>query len=220
MTSLVLLGAAVVSALVAWLVAWALRERCGKALRVVLGILAGFCCLFVFGVAAIVWMVSTTMKPPKPFDARTYRGRTGTVSLPYEGKVALHMFSRDESKNRFSRFEGNNGVVVVPAGNYTLYGYSVTVKDRNGRPVHVSGGWRTRALTIAPGGSQQIVAGPPFVASITVKQSGSSKVNMDLRITGSGNEAATIYGPSGKEPGFQVLSKSGEVLTTGSFRYG
>lgn len=217
-------GAILVSVLVALLMARALRSVCGVGLRAFLSALAGLVCLFVFAVGALIWTLST-MRPAEPFNASTYKGSVGRIAVPFKGKVTLGMTQGSEpsgSNQRPTSYIGENGMVIVPTGDYLISYYEIEGKADNQNSIILSGDSRHSLphVTVRAGQTQQITLGPPLNASIDVKQMDADRVSMNLKMSGAGDDACTIRSSDGSAPGFQILSSKGDILAQGSFKYG
>jgi hypothetical protein len=245
----IIVSIALASVLAGFVIASLLRKTCNTATRVVFRIVGGICCLFLLGVVAFVWTI-TKSEPSKPMNANNYTGplpqqqpqpqrgtdalppettasdsyeaTTGSISLPYKGKVELNLRKEDEQdRNRYTSYNGENGSVVVPAGQYFLANYTLMTDDKNGIPVYLYGSRNpdlpNTSFAIVAGKTHKLKFGPPFTAWVDVKQK-NNQVYMDFKMVGRNSEKCIIQ--TDKAPGFQILSQSGKILQSGSFEYG
>lgn len=160
------------------------------------------------------------------FNADKYTGKLGKITLPYEGTSSLLLRKVQNGKlGDFLVVQGKEQSVGVPVGTYRLMNYSLTVTDEAKGKWTIYGGptseAKARLIEVKEGGSIRLQTGEPLTASIKVTEAGSN-VNMSFQMIGSNGDKCTIMRVDGKaeQPGFQVLSASGDVLMSGNFAYG
>ena len=183
----------------------------------------GFAALCLIGLVGYSFHVARQYSKIEVFDARTHSGETGKIVLPFKGEVALVL--RDTKNHKLLQCAGKDGIVRAPTGNYGLHHFEgYLVDEQNGR-------WTAGAyfvhnpagdFTLESNGEHAIEAGPPFVARVVAATKGREEAEFNLELTGRGAGRYTITKDKEAlgEPGFEVLSKSGEVLWRGNFKFG
>jgi len=176
------------------------------------------------------------------FDAETYKGKTGRILVPFTGPCTLYVVQGGGAGSaKIVRMPGCDGTIVCPAGTFTLNSLTASILDAErhevwrlsfqfakfvarltvgGRVANVASGWQR--LAMGAGSVYELDIGPPYTASVTVEQievRGQKKVQMLLSIKDHNGSPVTITAGS-SVPGFQVVSKQGEVLMRGKFQYG
>ncbi|HPA17861.1 MAG TPA: hypothetical protein PLU30_08935 [Verrucomicrobiae bacterium] len=183
----------------------------------------GFAALCLIGLMGYGFYVARQYSNVETFDARTYSGETGKIVLPFKGEVALVL--RDSKNHKLLRCGGKDGIVRAPTGIYGLHRFEGSLMDEQ------KGRWTAGAyffrhpagdFTLENDGERTIEAGPPFVARIVAATKGRDEAEFNLELTGRGEGRYTITKDKGAlwEPGFEVLSKAGDVLWRGNFKFG
>lgn len=154
------------------------------------------------------------------FDPAKYRGQTGKIILSIKGPAMAMLVERDKTGRRtYYELNSKSGTFLAPVGAFQLAGYMVYApkQDKRGAPM-LTGRYEKEPLVRVSGGRTcRITVGPPLTASAKVTQTGKT-VTIDLLMRGRGGERCTAYGK--EAPGFRILSKSGQLLQQGKFKYG
>jgi len=157
------------------------------------------------------------------FDPAKYTGPAGKIVFPYKGESVLVV--QDTQSGKLYRLSTTDGTFAAPAGQYTLLGYQSVAIDENKERWAFYANMatvKTREITVAADGSQDVAAGPPFVASVSVTKGDDGNASLSFNLLGAGGDkcivrkANTMTDP----PGFQVVSAAGEVVWQGQFKYG
>ena len=113
---------------------------------------------------------------------------------------------RDPSKQR-----------TLPAGKYTLIGYRIVDRSRNGEVWHISGsGMKLRKLEVPASGEMRIEVAP----KLTVKQRFDG-ASAGFEIRGSDGAGVTVYKNGKRIPmGYRLLGDKGDELDRGTMNYG
>ncbi|MEW6026336.1 MAG: hypothetical protein AB1599_03455 [Planctomycetota bacterium] len=75
----------------------------------------------------------------------------------------------------------------------------------------------TLSNNVTSGSSEQLKIGPPFTASVDVKNKQNNQASITFNLKDNAGNSYTIYN---SEPSFQVISHSGETLWQGKFQFG
>jgi len=118
--------------------------------------------------------------------------------------------------------------VRLPAGQYEFLSSQFDARDEDGRPWRIARirAFSKKVFTIEPGRETAFAVGPPLEASIEVNQKTSTLFEFSLTITGVGAEeysARDIQPVDGEDAApaiYKVVSKKGDVIANGAFRYG
>jgi len=149
----------------------------------------------------------------KPFDPSQYKGETGSIILPYKGESALTLIGKGES----IRLSTTDGTLKAPTGNYHVSSYEASGKDEKNIKWTASTYLHKTRLSVTNGSAEQLDIGPPFTASVDVKNKTNNYVSMTFNLKDNAGNLFTIYN---SEPSFQVLSQSGNILWQGKFQFG
>jgi len=208
--------------LVIGIVRWRRRATAGIALTII-GAIWGFGAIAVGGLGALAYRQFSRAIRVENFDPAGYKGEMGTIVLPYKGESSLVLMSQVGAKS--IRVRAKDGVAQAPAGKYYLSSYEAVAKDQQrarwtascfpGRQAMGS-----RSLSLGAASPQQLDLGPPFTASVVVRNATGAKPILDLSITGRGGNSYTIFRGDGRPPSFQVVSRDAQVLWQGRFEYG
>ena len=162
-----------------------------------------------------IYMASSQVKSSavKPFDPTEYKGATGTIILPYKGESALTL--RGEKEN--IRLTTADGTFKAPTGDYAVNSYEASSKDEKNVKWTASTYLYKTKISVKGGSSEELEIGPPFTASIDVKNRSDSQVSMTFNLKDKEGNSYSIYN---SEPSFQVISQSGDAFWSGKFKFG
>jgi len=149
----------------------------------------------------------------KSFEPAQYKGETGSIVLPYKGESAMTLYGKGES----IRLRTADGTFKAPAGGYTVSSYEVSSQDENNVKWTASTSPRSTSIVVKNGASAQLEIGPPFTASIDVKNRGDNQVSMTFNLK---DKLGNSYTIANSAPSFQVMSQSGDILWQGKFQFG
>lgn len=227
---IVCIVAAVVVAL-AWI--WPLtvgilriRRKAGGYGLTLLGGVWGVFAIGALSIAAAGWFVANRIGGAGvrviEFDPATHTGATATITLPWQGATAITLYESGD-KNRQFLCAGSNGAVVVPAGTFGYWHCVLSCTDSNGSLWNVSTwGDSAQVLSLPPGGTFDLKAGPPFTASIKASTKGAEEVSLDFALVGTDGRKYAIRNTdeSGGAPEFQALDGAGKQVAGGKFEFG
>jgi len=192
-------------------------------LRTVLAVLGVLFSLLLVVVLAGEVLVNRFMPKMVTFDPATYKGKTGQIVTPLKGDVSLNLLkSGEDTRFELVEIKGQDGKFVVPTGDYRVMSCDqAIVRDGTTWDISHNALPSSQKLAVTPGSKSELNIGPPYTASIKVDSIHNKKLNLSLAITGHSGEKCSIVNQStSKAPGFQILSKSGDVLQEGTFEYG
>lgn len=177
------------------------------------------------------------------FNAQTYKGQTGKVTVPLQGAVQLIASQPiEDGRLKYIILRGSDGAVICPAGTYRLLSLSITPsREQQGDGIQMmsfrlaastnhlttSDGRRIvqsigmRGLTIAAGQTVDIDVGPPYTAqtsAMAIERDGVPGMSISLDIKDRNGAPVAFIG--NEPPGFEIVSKEGKTLMTGEFAYG
>jgi hypothetical protein len=161
--------------------------------------------------------------PPRveDFNSDTFKGQTGTVTLPYRGESSLIVTDTDAHKRL--RLHVRDGVAQAPVGDYKVSSYDISMKGKGGvtwTASHYASS--SQALEVSAPSPAHLNLGPPFTAQVEVNESSGEGTMLQLSITGRAGESYVIISRQwrAKPPRFQVLDRLGQVVWQGQFEYG
>lgn len=181
--------------------------------RIVAGVLGGLVTV-VLGFATLIAVVVHSFAASQ-FNPDTYKGPIGQLQLPYKCPVRLAMGC---VKGRVRRgtvyFRSENGLVKMPVGTYQVLSYTIT----DPRGVSWGGSFYDAAphVTVEAGRTVQFKVGEPMVVSLKVDQAGRDQMSVTPEVKGCAGEECNLPGLRG----FQILSKSRQVLMEDKFKFG
>ena len=181
------------------------------------GLLMGLVPLLLFAgfiIYSIVMAVSASRPySAKPFNPSQYNGATGSIVLPYKGESALTLIGKGES----IRLSTTDGTLKAPTGDYQVRLYEASGQDEKNVKWTASTHLPKTKISVKSGSSEELEIGPPFIASVDVKNKTNNYVSMTFNLKDNAGNSFTIYN---SEPSFQVLSQSGNILWQGKFQFG
>ncbi|MFZ2655797.1 MAG: hypothetical protein WAX69_12775 [Victivallales bacterium] len=157
------------------------------------------------------------------FNPDKYPGKLATISFPFKGESILT--ETDSKKNIETKYSSKDGTFKVPAGMHDFGSYEIRLADAKGGKWEANS-WETsyfeNTINLAENASLQILAGPPFIAKLSVKEKSDGTVSFSLNYKDKKGNEFSLYPANTKEdaPGFEVFSASGEKLWSGEFKYG
>ena len=213
------------------------RKKRWGALLTTLGALWGT--LAVLAVAGFTWAAVSASRSfqQKDFDADTYEGRMGKITVPYKGECRLSLLlgRAERTLNPFASFRhlrltGQDGEFLCPTGKVvSVTTIEIREKDQREAP------WVARGSLASFGGAfgeheiresevLHLKVGPPFTAVAEARQEDDGTASVDLTIAGQGGDLYQILkegeDESNNAPKFQVLGAAGEVLWEEQTEYG
>jgi hypothetical protein len=149
------------------------------------------------------------------FESETYKGKTGTLSINWNKPAEALL--RQGNKN--FRFKSDNGLFVVPVGDWKLYRLQYRDNDSMNKE------WllaidMAQKLSIKDGQISTIKNSLPLSAKIHVARQSGHFVRLSFLMTDRNMNRAHIWGPYTDAAGFQILNKQGNVVFKGKFKYG
>lgn len=155
------------------------------------------------------------------FDPATFKGQTGTVTLPYQCESSLIV--TDTNTHKRLRLHVRDGVAQAPVGDYKVSSYDMSMKGKGGvtwTASHYASS--PQALEISAASPAHLNLGPPFTAQVEVNESPGEGTMLQLSVTGRAGESYAIVSRQwrAKPPRFQVLDRLGQVVSQGQFEYG
>ncbi len=139
----------------------------------------------------------------------------GKLKLSLPGQSRLAVRAADGSAKSLTSADG---VFSLPAGNYSITGYSSAAKTKTGESWSVfATAVKPVSVTVKDGKTTPVKLAEPFVASVKVSSQDASNISMNFKTFGASGESVSIYGP--KPPGFLATAKTGGSWS-GSFKYG
>lgn len=214
---------------------WNRRNGLGATLSIVVGVVC------VVGLGRVGIISTPNEMPPAPryrvrlsanrdtfgprvnrFDSKTYKGPTGMIIFPFEkGEVTLDVRKDGGNSNERTVLPGKDGVVIAPTGKYRLLSYIWFPHGNGSGPAGFAGRFpsdKPLPITITKGAGQHLDVGSPLQASITVGRVSPKRLILDFHLIGHAGESCVLFAK--KQPGFEIRSKSGDMLQRGSFEYG
>lgn len=200
------------------------RGRSGGGL-IVLGSAWGVC-----AIAGVIYLASMVIGlrdrfTPQTFDAASYQGETGQVTLPWRGPCELT--AMQESGGGMLSVKSDTGALTVPAGRLQVMSWTLKATDNRGREWSLTGrpsyeGHDARStLNVSRAQPVELSVGPPLTARVVVDSNpGASELSLDFELTDRGGASYTLSGPGGSPPGFEVVDAAGQVVWSGDFEYG
>lgn len=158
---------------------------------------------------------------PKTFNPAAYKGPVGTISLGYAGNADMN--ARLVKDNKYWRFSFVNGVAKAPAGVYRVRSIDLMApgKENMAWSAYISPLPDDTELTVKAGSQATFKAGSPFTAQVSIDRVEGDKASFSLVVTDCCNHTAAFRNLEKKDiAGFQVLSKSGQILWKGQFQPG
>ncbi|MFH1228527.1 MAG: hypothetical protein V1701_11585 [Planctomycetota bacterium] len=181
------------------------------------GLIIGLIPLLMFG-ALIIYAIflnssSGRYYQAKPFNPAEYKGEIGTIILPYKGESSLTLGGGKE----IIKLTTTDGAFKAPVGDYDAGIYEAIGNDeKNIKWIAYTYLFKTK-VSVKNGSTEQLDIGPPFTASIDVKNGSDSQVSMTFHLMDKKGNSYSIYN---SEPAFQVISQSGAVIWSGKFQSG
>lgn len=157
------------------------------------------------------------------FNPSTYKGKTGTIQVPYKGDSQLVLYKTLRGRTNYDgmiELRGKGGSLKAPVGNYRTAVFYAVVRER-GRATWA--GVTNDYISVVVSSAKPCVLkiGPPYTAQVQVRQSGKYvSMYLDMKDCGGRDGGIKHYGRSDTPPGFAVLSKNGRKLWSGKFEYG
>lgn len=150
--------------------------------------------------------------------------KTGTVIMPVVGDASLTLVGSPSSKIGYMMGSSKSGKFAVPVGKYMIASYGCTLADKTGGKwslnINPSAAERSKQTEIKPNQTIKMEPVKSIDASIDVNQNG-KQISLSLKMLSNGRSCSIMSADGkGEAPGFQVLSKSGDVLMSGKFQYG
>ncbi|MFC1525075.1 hypothetical protein ACFL5I_01670 [Planctomycetota bacterium] len=150
------------------------------------------------------------------FDSSQYQGAMGKIILPYKGESLLVLIRKKDEDKRIRLFT-TDGIFMVPVGTFSLSQYDIFAKDDNIKWT-ASGSLRLRKLyQISADTPLELEIGPPFTASIFIKEGEQNEVKLHFELIGRGGNRFIIRN---SEPSFHMIAHTGSTLWQGKFKYG
>jgi len=178
--------------------------------------------LFVLTLIVVPMMGSTKTKTVQ-FNPKSYKGQMGKISTSFKGESLLRV--RDKSDGTEYVLKSTNGVFQAPVGSYEVSSYEATAKDKakaEWTAHSTSIASKVKSVTLKANTTCQLKIGPPLTASAKATTKSNNQASLSFSLVDDSGSSFLISKDSGQTnpPGFKVLSKSGDVLWQGSFKYG
>lgn len=157
------------------------------------------------------------------FDAASYKGQTGTITLPWNDTFTLQFIGASSNGGNLNII-GKAGSAAAPTGTFTI-GMVYLSSVISNTPLFTATTWpnnpTSRMVSVKANEQTALSFGPPFTASVKVKQDGTTNVVFDYKLEDSaGNSWRVSSMKETKNVGFTVSDKTGKVVWKGHFQYG
>ena len=201
-----------------------LRRKSGGVVLTIVGGVWGVMALGMAGLSAYAYFgVYQKISPTRnavAFDAAKYNSPTGKIILPFKGKATLVVSTLDRKKKL--RLSGSNGELVAPVGFLKIESLKVTAKDsKNVQWTIDFPYWSGRQREVYVQADGKTPLDLTLTACISAEHAAPDVASFRLCALDCSGESYSIQAPRHESaPGFEVLSRAGEVLWKGKFQAG
>lgn len=165
---------------------------------------------------AMALAACSSLRGPTPLDVQS-GAALGTVEGPKNCQLGI------AREGRFAGLDLTRGNAQVAALDYSLH-QIVLASPGEGGTWRIQGAFpRDARLSVQPGKTTRVQAGPPFTVAIDARPiDGGHCIDFGALITGAGGETYNPPVPprGGRSGGFKLLNEKGRVVANGSFEYG